>query len=114
MELSDILTSFPNKGKQYMSVEMIEKLIRLLKTYRKNISPGNDMYIISRLVHSPVLFLMMKPTRPPLKTPRTVNIVSIFSPIKARNFDLACGAIIFDSGRFQSVEDKTKNNREGD
>lgn len=87
---------------------MIEKLIRLLKTYRKNISPGNDMYIISRLVHSPVLFLMMKPTRPPLKTPRTVNIVSIFSPIKARNFDLACGAIFLVVGASKVSRTKLK------
>lgn len=58
-------------------------------TYRKNISPGNDIYIISRFVHSPVLFLIMKPTRPPTKTPITVAIVSTFSCIKLLNLLLA-------------------------
>lgn len=61
----------------------------IIATYRKNISPGNEMYIISRFVHSPVLFLIIKPTRPPTNTPITVAIVSTFSCIKLLNLLLA-------------------------
>ena len=51
-------------------------------TYRKNISPGNEMYMISRFVQAPVVLLMMKPTTPPKNTPMTVNMVKRFSSMK--------------------------------
>lgn len=62
----------------------------IIRTHLKKISPGKDMYIISRFVHSPVLFLMIKPTSPPTKTPITVAMVRTFSCMKALNLLSSC------------------------
>jgi len=48
------------------------------------------MYMISRLDHSPVLFLMMKPTSPPTNTPITVAMVRTFSCMNDLNLPPSC------------------------
>lgn len=90
-----------NQTFQHSTIEyymvIISSIFSYFYTNLRKISPGNDIYIISRFVHSPVLFLIINPTRPPKNTPVTVSMVREFSWTKCwnlENFVFLLGRII--------------------